>query len=175
MSLIRRRRLSSYLATIPEDRSCEYFSASAAALHYSAHHKRRRSFAAIKKRNRQVLRQMETNSYGLIDDERAIRGLGSLKRSSSLEHLALQHVTRMAKRTKVCHSVDSLPALQKKLQSTLVGENVQSGNSVVEMHHFAMAGQDTSRSNILGAEFTQVGVAVCKGRDSQMYMCQLFR
>jgi uncharacterized protein YkwD len=115
-------------------------------------------------------------SYMYIEQERRAHRLGKLRRCASLEALALIHAFAMARERAIFQSVKHLYELRYKLKSRLhVGENVQVGSTVFLMHQVAMTDLETNRRNILGAEFSEYGVAVVRGTDGYFYSCQYFR
>lgn len=114
-------------------------------------------------------------AYKLIDKDRKEAGASALSRSEELEKAAFRHAARMARAHKVNHSVKSLSDLQTKLNSRMVGENVQRGASIEAMHERAMANFEVNRNNVLGPDFTEYGIATIYGKDGQLYMCQYFR
>ena len=73
------------------------------------------------------------------------------------------------------HSVDALNVLQRQLNSTEVGENVQRGPNIRQMHESAMKRGSTSRGNILRGAYSEFGMATALGKDGKLYMVQLFR
>lgn len=80
----------------------------------------------------------------------------------------------MAQRTMVYHSVRSIEELRAKLSKIHVAENVQSGDSITQMHQHVMKDQKVSFQNIMG-NFEEFGMATAKGTDGKLYLCQLFR
>ena len=114
------------------------------------------------------------NNHDLVNHERAKRKRRPFIRSPFLDALARKHAEAMADRCTVEHSVTSIEQLQEKLGSNCVAENVQRGDSVLQMHDETMLHADNvSFKNILG-DFEQFGMGVAAGRDGSLYMCQLF-
>lgn len=112
-----------------------------------------------------------------------------LQRSKVLERLARLHAQHLADKQTVHHSVSDISHLQSLLRHPKVGENVQRGVSVEQMHSAVMMldqpsasatasagpGGDVNRENVLDAEFAEIGVAVVLGKDGLLYMCQYFK
>jgi uncharacterized protein YkwD len=96
-----------------------------------------------------------------------------------LDAIALAHAQSMAQRQAVVHSVNSVSELMQKLQSRHVGENVQRGASIPQIHHDSMAQTDGGslfiRRNILSTSFNEMGMATAMGNDGILYLCQVFR
>jgi len=113
----------------------------------------------------------------LANKEREARGLPKLRESQYLNVLAEQHANDMADQGEVGHSVGCVKELQIVLQAANVGENVQSGESVVNMHWETMRSErSVNRHNILSSDFTEFGCAFAESRkDGKVYTCQLFR
>jgi uncharacterized protein YkwD len=116
----------------------------------------------------------------LVALERHQRNLLPYQRSMELDVLARLHAHRMALHTAVFHSVHSIQDLQRRLQATVVGENIIRGDSVYRMHQETMSTPTASvssinRSNILSKQFTEFGSAVAMGSDGKIYCCQYFR
>lgn len=111
----------------------------------------------------------------LVTLERRCRNLPLFERNVELDRMALQQARRMAKSMFVHHSVGNVRALQNKLNSEFVGENIQRGDSVHGMHCDTMYTKSINRDNILSDYFDQIGSGVAWGADGKMYSCQLFR
>jgi uncharacterized protein YkwD len=115
----------------------------------------------------------------LINTERARLRLAPLTRDPTLDALAYKHASAMAVRCDVHHSVAGIGELQERLNHTVVGENVQRGDSVLSMHYETIMATSSScinRANLLSCYFTTVGSAtVLSVKDGKLYCCQLFR
>jgi hypothetical protein len=70
--------------------------------------------------------------------------------------------------------VRSIEELRAKLNKVHVAENVQSGDSITQMHQHVTKDQKVSFQNIMG-NFEEFGMATAKGTDGKLYLCQLFR
>jgi uncharacterized protein YkwD len=114
------------------------------------------------------------SNHVLVNRERARRQLPPYRRSRDLDELARRHATAMAQRTMVYHSVRSIEELRAKLDKIHVAENVQSGDSITQMHQHVMSDRKVSFQNIVG-KFEEFGMATAKGSDGKLYLCQLFR
>ena len=107
--------------------------------------------------------------------------LRALRRCPLLDDLANSHASCLAKEQVLQHSVQSIAELQSKLCSQHVGENVQKGATVADMHQQAMnhprheRANNTQRQNILSPNFCEFGVGTALGDDGLLYMVQLFR
>jgi uncharacterized protein YkwD len=116
--------------------------------------------------------------------------LNPLYRSRYLDFLAQAHAADLAENCEL----QVVPNLESLLLSTskkedavnqnananaalVVGQNVQRGTSIRQMHESVMnsSGQDSRRSNILRPTFSEFGMATALGRDGKLYMVQLFR
>jgi uncharacterized protein YkwD len=119
------------------------------------------------------------DQHQIVNQSRSQYNLKPLHRSAALDALALAHAQCMAQRQVVFHSVNSVAALQQKLCSHHVGENVQRGTSIQQIHHDCMSdpAQEDSfiRRNVLSTSFDEMGMGTAFGRDGIMYLCQVFR
>lgn len=114
------------------------------------------------------------SNHVLVNRERARHHLPPYRRSRDLDDLARRHAAEMAQRTLVYHSVRSIEELRAKLDKLHVAENVQSGDSITQMHQHVMSDRKVSFQNIMG-NFEEFGMATAKGPDGKLYLCQLFR
>ena len=112
----------------------------------------------------------------MLNQERELRNLPLLNRSSFLDKIAQHHAARLARDLVVIHSVTSAAELHVKLHAeTSVGENVQSGMSMEEMHVAIMSQVGSSSYNNILGQFEEVGIGKARGKDGRLYMCQIFR
>ena len=147
------------LFPIPEDRSCHNFET---LLPQKAH-----SLPSAK--------PIWDDPHVLINHERQSRGLPTLIRSPYLDELAKIQAEYMASQQQVSHTVHTIEELQHFLAAKRVGENVQRGQSCLEMHEVAMKQHKINRSNILSLSFSEFGVAMVQASDGTLYCCQYFR
>jgi hypothetical protein len=70
--------------------------------------------------------------FRLVNRSRLLHKVNPLQRSHQLDELAQKHANAMAARGQVHHSVKSVEELQEHLESTIVGENVQRGQSIIQ-------------------------------------------
>ena len=118
----------------------------------------------------------EMTPYEMVNLERKKRGKSPLRLSRTLNHLATQQASRMAKHMSVYHSASTIDELKMLLRGKEVAENIQRGDTIVMMHIETM--QETgciNRSNVLSSYFTDFGYGVAIGSDGKVYCCQLFR
>jgi Cysteine-rich secretory protein family len=119
----------------------------------------------------------------LIQCERSTRGLRPFVIPKALNLLATRHAGNMAKLGMVFHSVDTIDELQLILSCPQVAENVQRGDSAMQMHAQTMKRHGSrrastsviTRANVLSKQFTKFGYGVALGSDGRFYCCQLFR
>jgi uncharacterized protein YkwD len=142
------------------------------------------SNSILKKRNKDDREQQMrlpdpgifSNNHILVNRERVVRGLSKLHRCRLLDEMAQQHAARLARDEVLVHSVAELSDLQRLLGSQEVGENVQRGPNIRQMHESAMNRGSTSRGNILRPAYVEFGMATALGpQDGKLYMVQLFR
>ena len=95
--------------------------------------------------------------------------------STWLSELAQAHAHSMAERTKVRHTVQTIHELKRYLRSHKVGENVQRGTSILEMHDLSMSHYKVNRGNVLSRTYDEVGVGSSIGEDGHIYTCEFYR
>lgn len=115
-------------------------------------------------------------NHVMVNACREAYGLKSLWRNSVLDAIAKNHADHMACTRKVVHSVQSMNELRTRLRSSKVGENVQRGESIGDMHDVAIRGNGSCLQNIMDPRFKEMGMATSTSRvDGKVYMVQLFR
>jgi hypothetical protein len=93
-----------------------------------------------------------------------------------LDKIAQAHAINLARELVVVHSVTSAAELHIKLHAQInVAENVQSGQSMEEMHEAIMTQVGSSSYNNILGQFEEVGIGKARGKDGRLYMCQVFR
>ena len=115
------------------------------------------------------------SAHALINRERVKRRRSCLKRCVDLDRLCQARAQALAQAGQLSHSVATKTLRSSILMDAVVGENVQRGASVSDMHHEAMA-RPTFMKNILNDRFCKFGVATALGKqDGKLYMVQMFR
>jgi uncharacterized protein YkwD len=155
--LLKQLRHRTKLTAIPEEASCEW--------------------NLVPAKKQVPLLSAFSCSLVLINRERILRDLPVLSRSIFLDEVARLHAKKTAHNQSITHSAETAEALQSTLKSDMVGENVQRGTSIREMHTRTMDSNlsNPSRRNTLSKYFTEFGVGTAKGADGKLYLCQLFR
>ena len=100
--------------------------------------------------------------------------LPALSPCPHLNEYATKHAERMAAQESAAHSVRSAEELQENLMAMDVAENVATGANLNELHVAVTEPNSCSRANLLG-DFIHMGVGVARGKNGQLYMCQVFR
>ena len=128
-----------------------------------------------KKRNyeRKIAGLQASPKHAYVNHTRQAHDLPWLNRSRELDRLARDHAKQLANRRSLYHSCASVSALQHRLQSRHVGENVQRGPSIHDMYTCMLQCQPQMQ-NILYSRVTHFGIGTAKGQDG-IYMVQLFR
>jgi uncharacterized protein YkwD len=98
-----------------------------------------------------------------------------LERSRSLDDLAKAHANYMAKTQRLVHTVEDGEDLKELLGSDIVGENVQRGTSILNMHLSSIQDGSMHMRNLVSRQFKQFGMGTALGDDGKLYMCQVFR
>jgi len=124
-----------------------------------------------------TLHQSKSSFLTLANYERRMKGLSQLKESTYLNALAYKHAQRMAEQGKVFRSFERVEQLERMLLSHTVGENVLSGDSVLQMHFQTMhQPNNVNRANVVGALYTEFGSATVKNETTgKLFACQFFR
>jgi uncharacterized protein YkwD len=117
---------------------------------------------------------MSACNQSFINRARSSHGLCELDRSPELDYLARHHAERMVLRESIFHSCRTVGELQIHLDSRFVGENVQRGESIRNIHENMMASR-SQRQNVLCPQFQEFGIGTSKAADGTIYMVQLFR
>jgi uncharacterized protein YkwD len=170
--LQRTRRVPAHLSTIPEEESIRFF------LHDSSirsqHHQKLQLqiFPGLLERDFE-----NDEDLRLVNRSRVVRNIDPLRKSQALDALAQAHAECMAQEQLVHHSVNVVDQLQKKLDSREVGENVQRGESVWQIHHdLVRAGTDSFLfNNMISTTYNEMGCGKAHGKDGLVYWVQLFR
>lgn len=112
----------------------------------------------------------ESQFVAALNEARAAQGLPALSVAGDLTSVARSHSTRMADGDNLHHN----PNLGSHVSNwQKVGENVGKGPSVSSIHS-AFMNSPGHRANILGSDWTQVGVGV-DVRDGTVWVTQVFR
>jgi uncharacterized protein YkwD len=118
----------------------------------------------------------EDSPWELVNRERQAHGLLPFRLSRTLNRLAAQHASRMAKEGTVYHSVSTIDELKVLITGRDVAENIQRGDSVGQMHIETMQQRDCiNQYNVLSTHFSEFGYGLAMGTDEKVYCCQLFR
>lgn len=109
----------------------------------------------------------------LLNQERRTQHLHPLLESTSLDNLARVQATYMAETGRVESAFANQEELSDMLNTDLaVGENVQCGTTPLQLH---LASLKTRRSLLLSPLFNEFGLGIARGKDGQLYLCELFR
>lgn len=135
--------------------------------------------AAVEAETASISQQGTTSPYNnhhFVNTSRVNHLLQPLRRTVHLDAMAKAHAQSMAQRKIVFHSVNSVTALRDKLESVHVGENIQRGTSILQMHQECMSPlSGFLRANVLSREFDEMGMGTAVGTDGIVYLVQLFR
>jgi uncharacterized protein YkwD len=170
--LQRTRRVPAHLSTIPEEESIRFFLYDGINNNMTKHRQLQQIFPGLLERDFE-----NDEDLRLVNRSRVVRNIDPLRKSSTLDALAQAHAECMAQQQLVHHSVDVVVQLQKKLQSEHVGENVQRGESVVQIHQDLLrAGTESFLfNNMISQKYNEMGSGKALGQDGLVYWVQLFR
>lgn len=116
------------------------------------------------------------SNHVMINRARAFWNVEPLRRSLELDNMARLHAQHMARLQRINHVTNSMESLRQMLNSEHVGENVQRGSTIHEMHIRTIQNQASkNRKNMQDQDFHEFGIGTAKGSDGKLYLCQLFR
>eukprot|EP00934_Nitzschia_sp_Nitz4_P002188 Nitzschia sp. Nitz4//scaffold1_size375055//46068//47321//NITZ4_000219-RA/size375055-processed-gene-0.410-mRNA-1//-1//CDS//3329540874//2188//frame0 len=112
----------------------------------------------------QSIKSVTVKPHDLVNKSRAKRGLPEFSRNMLMDTIAMQ----------VAH--DLAASNGTKCTPTSYHGNVGQGETVKNIHRTMMSQKGgTARANILASQFSEMGVAMARGKDGMIYMCQLFK
>jgi uncharacterized protein YkwD len=126
------------------------------------------------------LSEAESQILELTNQERKKKELPLLRHNPVLSQLARAHSANMAKQGKMDHILDGKTPFDRMrdagYQFKRGGENIAAGEAKVALTDVIRTWMESKghRENILGTDFTEIGVGVAKGKDGQIYYTQVF-
>lgn len=129
------------------------------------------------KSEQQRLSKAEKRIFELLNLERKDAGLKPLEWNQNAAVAARAHAKLLAENRDMSHQFPGEPDLRERLTATAVrftsaGENVAKADDPDEAH-LALMSSPGHRANILGPDYTAVGVGVVE-RDGRLYVAQDF-
>jgi uncharacterized protein YkwD len=125
--------------------------------------------------------QIVADLIHLVNLERRNNGLNELRVNDRLMQAAQIHADDMARLDRMEHTLDGVPqpTLLSRAQYvgyafSWLGENIAYNFPDAGSVHFAWMNSSGHRANILGANFTEIGVAVARNARGELYYCQVF-
>lgn len=115
-----------------------------------------------------------SNNHIMVNTERTKRVVPSLNRNLDLDTLARWHAESMAASAQTFHSNPVQIYSKLKKPSRRIGENVAVGETIRDIHR-QMMDKKGDRNNILDRRYTEMGMGTAKGRNGELYLCQIFR
>ena len=120
----------------------------------------------------------EENAFLLLNQDRAANGLSALTLDPSLCALARLKSQDMNANHYFAHTSPTLGSAAEMLRShgyafTSVGENI-AHHATVAKAQAAFMSSTGHRTNILGSQWTKVGIGVCSDSQGYVYVTQLF-
>ena len=145
---------------------------------FSLHWERIESSGDAKPFDAKELSEDEAKILELTNRERKQQNLPPLKPDPVLMKLARTHAAAMARLDKVGHDVDGKTFAQRmeeaKYSASRAGENVAEGQRTPAEAMADWMQSPGHKSNILQADYTQVGVASAKSKSGKHYWTQIF-
>lgn len=115
-----------------------------------------------------------SNNHIMVNRARAKRIVPALSRNPNLDTLARWHAEAMASSRKIFHSDPVEIQAKLKVPSRRIGENVAVGESIKDIHRKMMT-KKGDYNNIIDRRFVEMGMGTAKGRNGELYLCQIFR
>jgi uncharacterized protein YkwD len=117
------------------------------------------------------------SNHILVNDERVQRMIAPLSRMRELDDLARYHAMAMAQSQTLFHTDPNIITDQFHRPVRQMGENVARGKTIKEIHTDMMTKQQqcSDKYNILHRCYTHMGMGTAKGKDGQLYLCQIYR
>ena len=122
----------------------------------------------------------ESKLLDLTNQERKKKELPVLRPSPRLFQLARAHSANMAKQEKMDHTLDGKNPFDRMKDAgyafAKAAENIAACKPSITMPQIVEAWMESKqhKENILGPEFTEVGLGLAKDKDGQIYYTQLF-
>ncbi len=124
------------------------------------------------------LSDAEKKLLELTNAERAKQKLPALKPNARLFAAARGHAANMAKLEKLEHKIDGLTpggrAKKAGYRYAEIAENIAFGGVTMEDIMRGWMGSKIHRENILGGEFTEVGLGLATSANGEVYYTQVF-
>lgn len=115
-----------------------------------------------------------SNNHIIVNTERTKRVIPTLSRNLDLDTLARWHAESMAASAHTFHSNPVQIHSKLKKPSRRIGENVAVGETIRDIHRQMME-KKGDRNNILDRRYAEMGMGTAKGRNGELYLCQIFR
>jgi uncharacterized protein YkwD len=121
----------------------------------------------------------EAKLLELTNQERKKKELAPLRPNPVLFKLARDHSANMAKQGKMDHVLDGKTPFDRMKDANYSfqrgGENIAAGDATIELAQVMQSWMESKnhRENILGPEFTEIGLGVVR-KDGQAYYTQVF-
>jgi uncharacterized protein YkwD len=125
--------------------------------------------------------QLVADLYALVNLERQRNGLGALAVSDRLAVAAQIQSRNMATIDRMDHTLPEAaqPTLQSRAEAvgyrfSVLGENIAFNFRDAGSVHWAWMNSPGHRANLLGASYTEVGIAVARNTRGEIYFTQVF-
>lgn len=136
--------------------------------------------AEEKKSSKLEISSQEQTIIDLVNKERKKEKLPLLKPNPLLFKAARAHSENMAKQQKMEHKLDGKTPAQRVravgYRYRACGENIAAGGprwALSEVHQ-AWMDSEGHRDNILGKNYTQIGIGIAKSEQGELYYTQVF-
>ena len=124
--------------------------------------------------------EVEAKLLDLTNQERKKKELPPLRSSPRLAELARAHSANMAKQRKMEHTLDGKTPFDRMrdvdYKYLKAAENIAAGDAGAPLSGIMEAWMESTRhrENILGAEFTDIGLGTARDKDGKIYITQVF-
>lgn len=116
-----------------------------------------------------------SNNCVMVNREREKRKVPPTNRSLELDNIAKWHVQAMAEASIGAFHADAME-IQARLESPCrrIGANVGVGESIIDIHMTMMRNRSMF-NNICDRRYVEMGMATAKGKNGELYLCQIYR
>lgn len=115
-----------------------------------------------------------SSNHIMVNQERTKQTVAPVSRMRILDELARQHAEEMAAESRLFHTKATVIRECLDCNVNRLGENIARGESIRSIHG-AMMRTLADKNNILDRRFTHIGMGTARGKNGELYMCQIFR
>eukprot|EP00957_Ditylum_brightwellii_P190566 14506629-Ditylum_brightwellii.AAC.1 len=114
-----------------------------------------------------------SSNHILINDERVEAEVSPLKRRRDIDEKAREQAEMMANNRQLYYGNPNVLAENLGISHRWIGENFAKGESIRHVHDKLME-STADRANIIDSRFNFMRMGTARGKDGELYICQLF-